>query len=44
MPVLGWRHDWFPAFYSRSSGLPVPHRVDSAAAVAAVLALSLIHI
>ena len=21
VPVLGWRHDWFPAFYSRSSGL-----------------------
>ncbi|HEX6786656.1 MAG TPA: pseudouridine-5'-phosphate glycosidase, partial [Acidimicrobiales bacterium] len=38
VPVLGWRHDWFPAFYTRSSGLPVPHRVDSAAAVAAVLA------
>ena len=31
MPVLGWRHDWFPAFYTRSSGLPVPHRVESAA-------------
>jgi len=38
VPVLGWRHDWFPAFYTRSSGLPVPHRVDSAGAVAAVLA------
>ena len=38
VPVLGWRHDWFPAFYSRSSGLPVPHRVESAAEVAAVLA------
>ena len=38
MPVLGWRHDWFPAFYTRSSGLPVPHRVESAAEVAAVLA------
>ena len=37
MPVLGWRHDWFPAFYSRSSGLPVPHRVETAAQVAAVL-------
>ena len=34
MPVLGWRHDWFPAFYTRSSGLPVPHRVESAAEVA----------
>jgi pseudouridine-5'-phosphate glycosidase len=38
VPVLGWRHDWFPAFYTRSSGLPVPHRVESADAVAAVLA------
>lgn len=34
VPVLGWRHDWFPAFYSRSSGLPVPHRVESAEEVA----------
>ena len=38
VPVLGWRHDDFPAFYTRSSGLPVPHRVDTAAEVAAVLA------
>jgi pseudouridine-5'-phosphate glycosidase len=38
VPVLGWRHDWFPAFYSRSSGLPVPHRVESATEVADVLA------
>jgi pseudouridine-5'-phosphate glycosidase len=38
VPVLGWRHDWFPAFYTRSSGLPVPHRVESAAEVAAILA------
>jgi pseudouridine-5'-phosphate glycosidase len=38
VPVLGWRHDWFPAFYTRSSGLPVPHRVETAEAVAAVLA------
>ena len=29
VPVLGWRHDWFPAFYTRSSGLPVPHRVET---------------
>lgn len=36
VPVLGWRHDWFPAFYTRSSGLPVPHRVESASDVAAV--------
>jgi pseudouridine-5'-phosphate glycosidase len=38
VPVLGWRHDEFPAFYSRSSGLRVPHRVETAAEVAAVLA------
>jgi pseudouridine-5'-phosphate glycosidase len=37
VPVLGWRHDDFPAFYTRSSGLRVPHRVESAAEVAAVL-------
>jgi len=38
VPVLGWRHDDFPAFYTRSSGLPVPHRVESAIEVAGVLA------
>ena len=38
VPVLGWRHDDFPAFYSRTSGLPVPHRVESAAEVASVFA------
>jgi pseudouridine-5'-phosphate glycosidase len=37
VPVLGWRHDDFPAFYTRSSGLAVPHRVESAAEVAAIL-------
>ena len=37
VPVLGWRHDDFPAFYTRSSGLPVPHRVETAAEVAGVL-------
>jgi pseudouridine-5'-phosphate glycosidase len=36
VPVLGWRHDWFPAFYVRSSGLPVAHRVDDADEVARV--------
>ena len=38
VPVLGWQHDWFPAFYSRSSGLPIPHRVESAEEVAGVFA------
>jgi pseudouridine-5'-phosphate glycosidase len=37
VPVLGWQHDWFPAFYTRSSGLPVPHRVEDAATTAKVL-------
>jgi pseudouridine-5'-phosphate glycosidase len=37
VPVLGWRHDWFPAFYVRSSGLPTPHRVETAREVADVL-------
>jgi pseudouridine-5'-phosphate glycosidase len=37
-PVLGWRHDWFPAFYTRSSGLPVPHRVESGDEVARIFA------
>jgi pseudouridine-5'-phosphate glycosidase len=36
VPVLGWRHDRFPAFYTRSSGLPVPHRVESADEVARI--------
>jgi pseudouridine-5'-phosphate glycosidase len=37
VPVLGWRHDDFPAFYQRSSGLPVPHRVEGATEVGDVL-------
>jgi len=37
VPVLGWQHDWFPAFYTRSSGLKVAHRVESAADAAGVL-------
>jgi pseudouridine-5'-phosphate glycosidase len=38
VPVLGWRHDDFPAFYTRSSGLQVPHRVEEAAEVARIFA------
>lgn len=38
VPVLGWQHDWFPAFYTRSSGLPVAHRVESATVVADIFA------
>jgi pseudouridylate synthase len=37
VPVLGWQHSDFPAFYTRSSGLAVPHRVDTAREVAGVL-------
>ncbi len=29
VPVVGWQTDEFPAFYSRSSGLPVDVRVDT---------------
>jgi len=36
VPVLGWRTDDFPAFYTSSSGVQVPHRVESADEVAAV--------
>lgn len=35
VPVLGWRTAEFPAFYSRTSGLPVDARVEDAAQVAA---------
>lgn len=37
VPVLGWQHDWFPAFYTRSSGLRVPHRVEDEHVVCDVL-------
>src|ERR1700761_2420436 len=40
VPVLGWQHDWFPAFYLRSSGLRVPHRAETARVVADVLRAS----
>ncbi len=35
--VLGWRCDEMPAFYSRTSGLPVDERVDSADQIAAII-------
>ncbi len=38
VPVLGWRHDHFPAFYTRSSGLEVAHRVEDADEVARIFA------
>jgi pseudouridine-5'-phosphate glycosidase len=36
VPVLGLATDEFPAFYSASSGLPIPARADNTAEVAAV--------
>jgi pseudouridine-5'-phosphate glycosidase len=36
VPVIGFGTDDFPAFYSRSSGLPVDCRVDDPAEVAAI--------
>lgn len=35
VPVIAYRQDDFPAFWSRASGLPAPLRMDSAAAIAA---------
>jgi pseudouridine-5'-phosphate glycosidase len=35
VPVIGFQTSEFPAFWSRSSGLPVPIRIDSAAEIAA---------
>lgn len=37
VPVVGFGTDWFPAFYAGSSGLRVPHRVDSASQAAAAI-------
>ncbi|HEX2893396.1 MAG TPA: pseudouridine-5'-phosphate glycosidase [Marmoricola sp.] len=37
VPVLGYRTDDFPAFYTRTSGYAVPLRVDSPAEVAALM-------
>jgi pseudouridylate synthase len=36
VPVLGWRTDEFPAFYVRSSGRRLAHRVDDVAMIAAI--------
>jgi pseudouridine-5'-phosphate glycosidase len=38
VPVLGYGTDTLPAFYSRSSGLPVDQRVDTPEQVAAIIA------
>ena len=37
VPVIGLGTDEFPAFYSRSSGLPVPMRCETPAEIAAVM-------
>jgi len=37
VPVIGWRTDEFPAFFSRESGLSVSTRADSPAQAAAIL-------
>jgi pseudouridine-5'-phosphate glycosidase len=36
VPVIGYQTDDFPAFYTRSSGLPVDYRVDTPEAAAAI--------
>ena len=37
VPVLGYRTDTLPAFFLRSSGIPMPARADSAEEIAAAL-------
>lgn len=37
VPVIGYRCSEFPAFYSRSSGLPVDVRCETAAEIAAII-------
>jgi len=41
VPVVGFGTDELPAFYARSSGLPLPHRVDEPAAAARIARLQL---
>jgi pseudouridine-5'-phosphate glycosidase len=41
VPVIGYQTDELPAFYVRSSGLPLPHRVDDAVAAARIARLQL---
>lgn len=36
VPVIGWQTDELPAFTARTSGLPVPHRVDEMIELVAV--------
>ena len=37
VPVVGYRTDTLPAFYTRSSGFPVDYRVETAAEIAAAI-------
>ncbi|HOT81567.1 MAG TPA: pseudouridine-5'-phosphate glycosidase [Microthrixaceae bacterium] len=37
VPLLGYGTDEFPAFYSRTSGVAVPHRVETATEVASIV-------
>ncbi|GAK57394.1 pseudouridine-5'-phosphate glycosidase [Candidatus Vecturithrix granuli] len=37
VPVLGYQTDEFPAFYTRTSGIPVNYRVDTPAEIARIL-------
>ena len=37
VPVIGYRCDTFPAFFSRDSGLPIPARIDAVDDIAQVL-------
>jgi pseudouridine-5'-phosphate glycosidase len=41
VPVLGFRTDEFPAFYRRSTGLPVDRRYDSIPELASVIRVHL---
>lgn len=36
VPVIGFGTSELPAFYSRTSGLPIPHRADNAEEIAAI--------
>lgn len=36
VPVIGYRSDDFPGYYTRSTGRPVPHRLDDLAELAGV--------
>jgi pseudouridylate synthase len=42
VPVLGWRTDTFPAFYARTSGVPVAHRIESAVEAADAFAARIV--